>query len=306
MPIYKGNIKQKDLYHSSTKIKEAYYGGIKIFSGETFIPETRTFNYTGDVQTYTVPTGCTKLIVDCVGAAGGGCVALYDITMARSEGGRVQCKLAVSPGQILYIYVGESRIVDPTSSATPNISRTFGGGGAGSYGQAAWLTPWDIGAPGGGASDIRIGGTSLNDRKVVAGGGGGVFINLEPGAGGGLTGGDSATIGTEGQYFSRGKGGTQSAGGAGALVGSIRFNSGSFGQGADGGATSGSSNYISAGGGGGWYGGGAGGCSVQDRYTNAGGGSSYTDPNLCTDVIHTQGYSAATGNGWITITTSNE
>lgn len=55
-------------------------------------------------------------------------------------------------------------------------------------------------------------------------------------------------------------------------------------------------------GGDGWYGGGGGVIFfVSGHYgtAGAGGGSSYTHPTLCSDVIHTQGY--RTGNGYITI-----
>ena len=258
----------------------------------SFTPETKTFNYTGAVQTYTIPNGCTKLIVDCVGAAGGDIDwSEYGLYYYGGKGGRVQCNLAVTPGQVLYIYVGECRNMGGDST------RTFGGGGSAGAG---------YGTAGGGASDIRIGGTALTDRKVVAGGGGGVVNNKGPGAGGGLTGGDSTSSDAQGTYFKTAKGGTQSAGGKGQLTGTCWSRDGSLGQGGDGGYdTCSSTQGGGAGGGGGYYGGGGCAAGVQDRRGDGAGGSSYTDPTLCTNVVHTQGYSQATGNGYVKITTSN-
>jgi hypothetical protein len=58
-----------------------------------------------------------------------------------------------------------------------------------------------------------------------------------------------------------------------------------------------------AGGGAGWYGGGAGFAgdyrSVGTQCAGGGGGSSYTDSSLCSNVIHTQGY--RNGEGYVTI-----
>lgn len=249
MPIYLGNVKQNELYYGGVKIKEAYYGSIKVYGSAP--SQTIRFDYTGAVQTWTVPAGVSKLIVDCVGASGN--------TEYCGKGGRVQCVLTVSVNQVLNIYIGGNNGWNGGSG--PDQSRYRSGG----------------------ASDIRIGGTTLNDRKIVAGGGGCGWrpggINIVGGAGGGLTGGD-------GNYYG-GKGGTQTSGGRGDTVWGYSEN-GSFGAGA-------------YGGGGGWYGGGsAGDYGLQG---GGGGGSSYTDPNLCTNVVHTQGYSEATGNGWIIITT---
>ena len=239
-----------------------------------------TFNYTGDVQTYTVPQRCIQLIVDCVGGAGsrGNDNGVGD--NPGSFGGRVQCKLTVTSGQVLNIYVGGGKLYGYGAGG-------WNGGGAGGSSEG--------GCPGGGASDIRIGGTELTDRKVVAGGGGGGNWGCG-GNGGGLTGGDGA------YQYANGKGGTQSAGGAGGTSASGNGNNGQLGQGAAGLAyVSYGHTYPYAGGGGGYYGGGGEGVNEYGM-CGAGGGSSYTDPDLCTDVVHTQGYSEATGNGWITLT----
>jgi len=254
---------------------DIYTRTITITMQPSFTPETRTFSYTGAVQTYTIPQGTTKLIVDCVGAAA------YDDTWGQYDpqyivttcGGRVQCTLLVSANQILYLYVGGRG-----TASGPG----WNGGGTSTGTDVILGTP---GASGGGATDIRIGGTSLNDRKIVAGAAG------IGGAGGGL-------IGGSGSNELAGKGGTQTNGGAAGVSIDVSGTAGTFGIGGNG-------VHASPGGGGGWYGGGGGGYAGYNGNGSAGGGSSYTDPTLCTDVVHTQGYSAATGNGWITITTSN-
>ena len=69
----------------------------------------------------------------------------------------------------------------------------------------------------------------------------------------------------------------------------VRWNaSGSLGQG-------GTAYLNSGGGGGGYYGGGGGGDGA------GGGGSSYTDPDLCSNVIHTRGVQISHGKLIITL-----
>lgn len=167
------------------------------------------FSYTGSVQTFTVPTGVTNLGVDVRGAMGGKDYLNYS---TNSGGGRVQCNLAVTPGQVLYVYVG-GRGADGTAS-TGTVAGGFNGGGSRYYLYSG---------SGGGASDIRTSasGTSYTNRLIVAGGGGGAGYNCSGtnqqtgGAGGGTT-------GVAGRYCGSvntgncGQGGTQTAGGAAA------------------------------------------------------------------------------------------
>lgn len=188
------------------------------------------------------------------------------------KGGRVQCDLNVTAGQTLYITVG----------AVPSVAYTA------SYN----------------ASDIRIGGKEYSHRVVVAGGGGSTSEKSKAGgAGGGLTGGD----GTKGYgNTSMGKGGTQTAGGAGGDGTAVSVGhyhngtTGSFGMGGNGNDCN-YEGYTGAGGAG-WYGGGsgAGDWNKNGGYAaGGGGGSSYTDSSLCSNVTHTQGYRS--GAGYITI-----
>lgn len=229
----------------------------------------QVFTFTGAQQSFTVPAGVTSITVDAYGAQGGSNSPSTNINF----GGYVQATLAVTPGSVIYVNVGEQ----PSA-----LTGGWNGGGDGEVG----------GKGGGGASDIRIGGTTLNDRMVVAGGagGGGLWNGSEiyGGIGGGLIGGN----GYRDSYATApgGDGGTQTSS-ANGTCGSLNnpVVAGGFGFG---GAPS-SCICEGYGGGGGWYGGaGSGNC------RGGGGGSSYTDPSA-TNITHTQGVRA--GNGEVTI-----
>lgn len=234
-------------------------------------------SFTSD-STFTVPSGITKLKIDCVGAKGYTAVSGSYIGNG-GNGGRVECDLAVSAGQVLNITVGA---VPTTTSQSYN------------------------------ASDIRIGGNTLDDRVIVAGGGGSGVYKQDPrgvtkgvadgGAGGGLVGGAGGDAGSN----RVGQGGTQSDGGLGAYSSypyhPFTAGNGEFGLGGTG--TSGAGGIAGAGGAG-WYGGGGAGCNgifISAGYSSngaaGGGGSSYTNSS-CTNVVHTQGYQ--NGTGYITI-----
>ena len=119
------------------------------------------------------------------------------------------------------------------------------------------------------SADIRIGGTALSDRVLVAGGGGAAGTNLAPvkvngGMGGYTNGGDGFDSILEGG----GKGGSQSTGGAGGIGTSQNGGSGGLGIGG-----TGCTNNVGYGGSG-YYGGGAGGNSVGCNNISAGGGGS--------------------------------
>ncbi|MCX5697584.1 MAG: glycine-rich protein [Candidatus Omnitrophica bacterium] len=235
-------------------------------SVQTAYAVTDNYSYIGGQQSWTVPVTVSSITVDVQGAQGSdNLYAGGSVGAIGGNGGRVQATVAVTSGTTIYIYVG--------GRAGYN-----GGGPATGYVIA-----------GGGASDIRIGGTTLTDRKVVAGGGGGsgayYGLGLQGGAGGDTTG---------GTYTNSGGGGTQSAGGGGPT-------SGSWGQGATG--TGDGTCGWGGSGGGGYYGGGSG--YYNCYYSGSGGGgggSSWTDSGIVSGVTHTQGYRA--GDGLISITYS--
>ena len=243
-----------------------------------------TYNYTGGIQTYTVPAGVTSITVDAKGAKGGGVNCSYGAANYQSDGGcggRVQCTVAVTPGQVLNIVVGGA------GSSTSGVGG-YGGGGRDNSFTVVW--------PGAGGG----GGTTINDNAtgttlVVAGGGGGGGGDFCPGAGygtglgdiGGAGGGLTGGIGRSNicGLTSGGKGGTQVAGGAGGVCSIYTGTTGALGTGA-----SYSGTYGSGGGGGGYYGGGSG-----SYGSGGGGGSSYTNPTYVTGVTHTQGSNCNNG-----------
>lgn len=273
-------VRYNQLYHGSTHIGYISKNGQivkKVYKGSELIYQLGfdpvTFNVSSSLQTFTVPLGVSKIHVDCVASKG----FTPNSSAQGGNGGRVQCDLPVNGGETFYIMVGG---VPSDSSVTYN------------------------------ASDIRMGGTELSNRIIVAGGGGSGCYVTNPftryaagGAGGGLTGGTGSNSG--------GEGGTQSAGGLGAYgvdgYDPYRSASGTLGFG---GAT-GSGGNVDAGGnagsgGAGYYGGGGSrrtavffGGSQRDTWARgAGGGSSYTNAN-CSNVVHTQGYQD--GAGYVTI-----
>lgn len=217
-----------------------------------------TFNFTGAVQEWIVPPCVFEVCAQVRGAKGGG--------INGGNGATINACLDVVPGQTLYIYVG----------GMGNQAAGSGGWNGGGTGQNSNTLPTRASFGGGGATDIRIGGTALANRVVVAGGGGGRSGGSGPvcgghancnngapgcntfGAGGG--GGTQTTGGTAGNPWS----GTPPGGQAGA--------SGQGGQGGLWGDASG------GGGGGGFFGGGGGGndgcCSGANGGGGGGGGSS--------------------------------
>jgi hypothetical protein len=177
------------------------------------------FGYTGGVQTWVVPDGVTSARFDLYGAAGG---EPHSAGFPAGKGGRASARVEVTPGSTISIVVGGKGGYPGAGYNGGGEGRRFGGGGA---------------------TDVRVGGTALVNRLIVAGGGGGVgnYGGDSGGAGGGLT-------GTSGHGGFGGGGGTQTAGGSGTYP----IWSGSFGQGGPG-ANAGPN--VTGGGGGGWYGG---------------------------------------------------
>jgi PKD-like domain/Secretion system C-terminal sorting domain len=119
--------------------------------------QTSTFNFTGGLQTFTVPCGVTSVFVQTWGAQGGtGAVGGNSVSGGSGGlGGYAEGFLAVAPGDVLNIFVGGQ-------GATPTGG--FNGGANGGSTNAGG---------GGGASDIRVGGTAEANRVITAGGGGG-------------------------------------------------------------------------------------------------------------------------------------
>lgn len=199
---------------------------IKVKKGQVL-----NYEYTGSVQSVTLPVGSYKLQV--WGAQGGSYNTSYG-----GAGGYSVGTLTITQDTDFYIYVGGQPATNTTTGTA--FSGGYNGGGAG-YNRTYSVSTYGQG--GGGGTDIRIGQDSLYARVIVAGGGGGSASNGDEKAtkyGGGLTGGCSLT----------GYAGSQTSAGT-------YGNPGSFGKGGNTYASGSNYNYGSGGGGGGWYGGAA-------------------------------------------------
>lgn len=251
--------------------------------------QVTTFNYTGSMQTYTVPVGVNLIRIDAQGAQGG------SITIACAAtgglGARMVGDVSVTPGEVISVLVG---------------------------GQG--LTQGEDGGGGGGSFTVRTGNVPL----VIAGGGGGATNNIQICTG--LRNGVDASITTSGTASANGlvAGGTGGNGG-GAQVGSgcggggfytdgayaanmngrgrayVNGGAGGTGQnnnhGGYGGGGCGWYNGGNGGGGGGYSGGGTDGNYPSTYFGGGGGGGSY---NIGTNQTNTAGF--RTGNGQVIIT----
>lgn len=184
--------------------------------------KTITFNYTGAVQTWSVPPGTERIKIECFGATGGNDTAIGGY--GGYSYGEYVFKTQIPT---LYIYAGGAGV----SGASGYGGGWNGGGNAGPSGSSGG---------GGGASDVRIFGdgtwsNNLDKRIIVAGGGGGGGNGPSGGAGGGLTGNTGGGGAT---------GGSQTVGGIGSRNGGFGYGASHPGDG--------------GGGGGGYYGGGSG------------------------------------------------
>jgi Glycine rich protein/Secretion system C-terminal sorting domain len=237
--------------------------------------QTTNFTTPGGPYTYTVPFCTFSVAVDMRGGAGG-----LGLCSPAGLGGKVVCTLAVTPGQVLQVYVGGVGTNYNNCCPSTRVAGGINGGGQGSN---------YYGGSGGGASDIRTQAGNLNTRLVIAGGGGGGgywCCSETGGAGGNTTGGTGLYCGGT----SGGGGGTQLGGGAAGTGGSSGALPGALGVGGD------SYTYYGGGGGGGYYGGGGGG------YGGGGGGSSFPASNGSgiTGLVHNPG--TQSGNGSVAIT----
>lgn len=131
--------------------------------GESAEKVNEIFEYTGDYQTFTAPyTGYYNLEV--WGAEGGGSrLSGNTASGIGGKGGYSSGVVRLQAGEKLYIYIGGQGGSNDNGIATGG----YNGGGSG-YGSGNS----EPGNGGGGATDIRINGTTLYNRLIVAGGGG--------------------------------------------------------------------------------------------------------------------------------------
>jgi hypothetical protein len=222
------------------------------------------YDYTGSLQTYIVASGINQILFTVAGSKGGN--SSDGIIIQGGNGAIVRGSLNVSPGQTLNLYVG---------------GNTGGFSGGSNGGQKA-----GNGGNGGDGSDIRIGGFTLTNRIVVAGGGGGGGGSSAGSSGQGGSGGVIGANGANGHGTNSGYGGggaTPSVGGIGGISagggGSSPGGNGTLDIGGNG--TAGNTVVGGGGGGGGGAYGGGGGSGGGDSSSGGGGGgggSSGIDP----------------------------
>ncbi len=225
---------------------------------------TTTFSYTGDVETYVVPSCVYQLNVVVKGGKGGG--------NTGGSGSTVSGILDVVEGQLIEIRVGNS-------GGCPTGGYNGGGTGGAANNNA------NGGCGGGGGSDIRVAPYGLADRIVVASGGGGMGGGNTDAFGG--SGGCISGVVGESPFGDGGGGGNSGSGGTGGPPWMGLGNQGSVGSIAQGGAGATDPCYNvgpGGGGGGGRYGGGGGGSDCFAFGTlgggGGGGGSSLSPPGF--------------------------
>ena len=271
------------------------------------------FDYTGSERSFTVPhSGYYKL--EAWGAQGGSisgdaynssnALRESNVTYYGGKGAYTTGQIYLNEGTILYIHVGGTVVTN--SSSTCNITGGYNGGAS-----ISSSTQCIYGAPGGGATDIRIVSgswddfSSLKSRIMVAAGGGGAnFRNYGYGEGNGGEGGELTGInGYEsmkpGSYFRAdysagymiGKGGTQTTGGypiqyfLNGQITEVLDKTASFG------GLNNNEILSQTGGGGGYYnggvsghGGGGGGSSFISGYSGC---DAISENSTSTNIIHT-------------------
>ena len=251
---YKDNNKKycfKDLVNN-----KLYYSGspeeLKGFDSNNIkTGDILNFNYTGAVQSITLPKGIYTL--ECWGAQGGN--RSQDSASATVTGsglgGYSIGTLTLTQLTTCYIYVGGQ---GGMSSSTGNVKVEggFNGGGFASHESTG-----EPGNGGGGATDVRIAQDSLYARIIVAGGGGGSGEDNETGGyDGGETGG-AGSGNTSLTQASQTSGGTNSfgfglggntynggAGGGGWYGGASRYSVSSYSTGSDSEGGGGGSGYV--------------------------------------------------------------
>jgi hypothetical protein len=246
---------------------------------------SRTFGYVGVAEGFVIPECVTSVTIEAYGAQGGPSNSLG----MGGYGGLLNARLNVQPAATLQVRVGGAGSL----CTTDNTGGFNGGGIANCNGYSG--TMWFYSGTGGGATDVRVSPFTLDDRVLVAGGGGGAGYNScsvddSGGVGGGSTGGQYQS--TCPSPASAGAGGTQTGGGLGGTYPGGYWGSAGNGAYALGGSgySTGGSNALEGGGGGGGYFGGGGGC-----WIGGGGGSDYLRTTIGTLLSQTPGTRAGHG-----------
>ncbi|MEI6765894.1 MAG: PKD domain-containing protein [Bacteroidota bacterium] len=228
----------------------------------TVYSQTASFNYTGSIQSWTVPANVCSITITARGAAGG-----FNGGIAAGNGASMQGTFSVAGGTVLKILVG----MMPTG---------VNGGGGGTFVvkvdpassdimyDGTHVTPLIIAGGGGGSTSGGSDNPNKHGNVTTTGGSAGNQLGGTNGNGGQTENCSGQTYGTGGGGYLTNGGG--SYGGRSFLNGGAGYSNGGYGGGGEG---SGSAH----GGGGGGYSGGAGNniYSCQSTYGCGGGGGSY-------------------------------
>jgi hypothetical protein len=238
-------------------------------TGPTYAQTQSSYNLTinpwlSNTAYFTVPTnGFQRMVIPETGTyrieAAGACGAWSPATSGPYHGGNggiITGEFVFTQGEELFFVVGQTGESDLNGANSPRIGG-FNGGGGGQYNAGG----------GSGGSDVRLGGTALSNRIIVAGGGGGGSHGTPGGAGG----------------YPNGTNGTGTTGGTATSGNAL--------------GVGGTSNATCNGGGGGGY---WGGTAASPHGSTGGGGSSWLNTALGSLVSHTTGGRSDTG--YITIT----
>jgi len=247
--------------------------------GRTFtLPNSIRYDYTGAIQTFTVPEDVTRITVELHGAQGGLSSGLYP----GGKGAKIVCDFEVTEGAVYDVYVGGQPAGAPGGWPNGGLGDTNVGHGYG----------------GGGRSEMRPTGGVITDAIAVAAGGGGAgdggnTFDVHGGAAGfyaGLDGGDgNLAVGT--------------SGGRGATFEAAATGNGGAGSNPGGGAalhTTSTFAFCGGGGGDGFYGGaGASSTSVPGNYTGGGGGGACYVNGEASEVDYTDAENS--GHGFVIV-----
>ena len=242
--------------------------------------QATTFTYTGQTQSYTVPSCVTQLQYTIKGARGGGATA--------GNGATVTGTLTVIPGQVIQVRVG---------SQGACTAGGFNGGGIGGFS----ANTANAGCGGGGASDIRVAPYALANRVAVAAGGGGMGGGTTDATGG--AGGCASGVAGTSPFGQGGAGGTQFSGGTGGPGWNASSAAGAPGVSGNGGNGAADPCYAvgpGGGGGGGWFGGGGGGSDCFPSGSLGGGGGGGGSSRIPTGATCVTGN--VSGNGSVVLT----
>lgn len=173
---------QKEAEDKETEDKKEVQEAIKAAeAGQTEEKEDKAdgasvvYGYTGSMQTFKAPAAGSYRL-SCYGAPGGGQNRPGD-SLPGGRGSMVRGELKLKKGEILYLYVGGSGSGGGRCShgSPSGNAGGFNGGAASGYDERQLGNHgryWTHGS-GGGATDIRLGGTAVGNQILVAGGGGG-------------------------------------------------------------------------------------------------------------------------------------